>query len=570
MHFLAGSKYANCRRLSIAAGFLLLGALNGFAGNPGDLLGGGLSGMSPTAIFFAIAAATLVSEDLAAISAGVLASQGVIGFPLAVASAATGILIGDILLFLAGRFIGRPALGLPLIGYFVTESAIERSSHWLRRRGMAAIFISRFVFGLRLPLYFAAGVLRTSFWKFTLYFSLAVAIWTPVLVGASYWLGERIVKDSLVNRYSGLAVAGIILALFLIVRLIQQLTTWKGRRILLGKLRRRFIWEFWSIRVFYAPVVLKIAALAVRYRSLTVFTCANPGIPGGGFVGESKEAILRMIDGSPAADGFVLRHQLLSGVDKLDAARSFVERNQLEFPVVVKPDAGERGLGVRIVRSGPELESAVDSASELIIQEFAPGEEASVFYFRNPGSERGEIFAITEKRFPTVMGDGESTVEELILGDERAICLAKSYLEQNRERLDDIPPAGEILRIIDIGTHSRGAIFLDGSRFKTPELERRIDEICSGIDGFWFGRFDMRVESFEAFSRGERFKIVELNGVTSEATNIYDPKFSLIDAYRILFRQWEIAFEIGKLNRLEGARETTVRELVSMYFRRPN
>ncbi len=56
-------------------------------------------------------------------------------------------------------------------------------------------------------------------------------------------------------------------------------------------------------------------------------------------------------------------------------------------------------------------------------------------------------------------------------------------------------------------------------------------------------------------------KIIELNGVTSEATHIYDPKLSLFDAYGVLFRQWRIAFEIGDLNRARGTHPTPVREL---------
>ncbi len=559
------------RRLLIAAGLSLLGAVQVLAGERVELFGVAADGMTPGLIFFAIAGATLISEDLAAISAGVLASQGTIGLPLAVASSAAGILFGDILLFIAGRFLGRPALKLPLVGYFVTESAIERSSVWLEQRGMAAIFISRFVIGLRLPLYFAAGVLQTSFWKFTAYFTLAVAVWTPLLVGASYFLGAQVVTDTMSNKWFAVSLVAIVVGLFIAVRLVQQLSTWKGRRILLGKLKRRFIWEFWSVRVFYLPVIAKIAALALKHRSLTVFTCANPGIPAGGFVGESKHEILKSIARSPGAAPFVLKHELLIGDERYASAVAFMERHELGFPVVLKPDAGERGLGVRIVRANDELQSLIDSNPEpLIIQEFAGGEELSVFYFRHPGSDRGEIFAITEKRFPTVLGDGSSTLEELILGDDRAICLAKSYLDHNDERLDYVPAADEKVQIIDIGTHSRGAVFLDGAWMKSDEAENAVDAVCRGIDGFNFGRFDIRAESFDHFVRGESFKIVELNGVTSEATNIYDPKNSLRDAYRTLFRQWEIAFEIGGRNRELGARSATVRELLKMTLNRPS
>jgi len=61
---------------------------------------------------------------------------------------------------------------------------------------------------------------------------------------------------------------------------------------------------------------------------------------------------------------------------------------------------------------------------------------------------------------------------------------------------------------------------------------------------------------------GRYIKVIELNGVTSEATHIYDPKMSLIDAYRVLFEQWRIAFEIGDRNRARGVRPIVIRELV--------
>ena len=202
----------------------------------------------------------------------------------------------------------------------------------------------------------------------------------------------------------------------------------------------------------------------------------------------------------------------------------------------------------------------------MILQEFAGGDEVSVFYFRYPNERSGKIFSITEKHFPNVLGNGRATLEELILQDKRAICLAKSYLEQNAERLEDVPKNGEAVQIIDIGTHSRGAIFLDGERFKTSALEKKVDEICRGYKGFYFGRFDIRISSIEEFKQGKNFKIVELNGVTSEATNIYDPKHSLFDAYRILFRQWKIAFEIGAQNKNSGIKPTPFADLLKLIF----
>jgi hypothetical protein len=118
--------------------------------------------------------------------------------------------------------------------------------------------------------------------------------------------------------------------------------------------------------------------------------------------------------------------------------------------------------------------------------------------------------------------------------------------------------------LVEIGTHCRGAIFLDGSYAITPALRETVQKIADGFDGFFFGRFDIRVPTVEDFMAGRNLKIIELNGVTSEATHIYDPKLSLFQAYRVLFEQWRIAFEIGQQNRKRGVRPSSAIELIRM------
>jgi hypothetical protein len=345
---------------------------------------------------------------------------------------------------------------------------------------------------------------------------------------------------------------------------------YKMRRLAVGRLRRVRRWEFWSARVFYVPVLFYIAFLALRYRRPTIFTAANPAIEAGGFTGESKDKIYRGLREAKENLTYLLRHVFLpkdlNADEKLRRAKDFIAQNRLTFPLAVKPDAGERGAGVFIVKSEAELKRRLtEIKADAIVQEFADGFEFGVFYYRFPSESEGKIFAVTEKRFPEVSGDGAANLETLILRDERAVCLAKSYFERNRERLQTIPAKGEKVKIVDIGTHSRGAIFLDGGWVKTDALESAIDRVCRNYKGFYFGRFDVRTPSIEDFRRGENFKIVELNGVTSEATSIYDPKNSLLDAYRVLFRQWRIAFEIGAQNARRGAaKPTSVRKLVKM------
>lgn len=495
---------------------------------------------SPIIIVFFLVLFTFVSEDLACVTAGALVSQGSISFSLAVLGCLTGIFVGDVLLYWTGRIFGRNIINNKIFARFVSPNSFSKASDWLERRGAEAIFLSRLITGLRLPTYLAAGILQTNFAKFSFYFLIAAAIWTPLIVGFSAYSVSIFPSQILLAVF----------IIFVLIRVGLHFSSWKNRRLFIGRLTRWRNWEFWSLQIFYFPVVLYVFFLAIKHRSLTVFTCANPAIQAGGFVGESKDGIYQGLMNSSATKSYLLPHVFLSAQlspeNNLRLAESFIEQNRLDFPMIFKPNAGERGKDVSILRDSDELKKQIlNLESDFLLQEFFAGDEASVFYYRYPNQEKGKIFSITEKTFPALRGDGESSLETLILRDKRAVALAQKYFEQNSERLDYVAAADETIQIINIGTHSRGAIFSDGEHLKTTALEEKIDEICREFEGFYFGRFDIRCQSFEALKRGENFKVIELNGVTSESTNIYDKKFTLFDAYRILFRQWAIAFKIG-------------------------
>lgn len=338
---------------------------------------------------------------------------------------------------------------------------------------------------------------------------------------------------------------------------------WKWyRRELVGRVRRATRWEFWRPWAFYPPVVIYVFYLGLKHKNLTLFTAVNPAIPDGGFIGESKYEILRALERSSAAPKTILIKP--DALDERAASiENFMRREGLTFPIVLKPDAGQRGAGVSIVRSSDDIRHYLAAATyAVIVQEYVGGLEFGVFYYRVPGDEAGHIFSITEKQMPVVIGDGARTLEELILADDRAVCLADLYCRQNSGLANTLLAKGERVQLVELGTHCRGAVFLDGSFAMTPALEKTIDQIARTFDGFYFGRFDIRVPSVEDLKAGRNLKILELNGVTSEPTNIYDPQTSLLDAYKVLFRQWRIAFEIGERNSSRGAQPTSLRQLL--------
>lgn len=502
-----------------------------------------------------IALSTLVSEDLACIGTGLLVADGRLGFIAGSFACLLGIFVGDIALFLAGRFSGRAALGRAPLKWMISPARVKRSADWFEKKGLSLIVLSRFAPGTRLPTYFAAGLVGTKLSTFSAYFLLAAVIWTPLLVAISAWLGSAVLEFvAAYERWALPALLLVILTVLAIVRVVVPALTWRGRRSLVGSWRRWTQWEFWPRWLFYPPVVARILALGARYRAPALFTAANPAMPEGGFVGESKSAIL---EGLAGAGDRVARWRLLPAKAAPEERRELVERfcrdNDLSLPLVIKPDRGERGSGVAVLRDGEALSRRLAQSGEAeLVQEFVGGEEFGVFYARRPSEERGRIISITRKVLPHLEGDGARTIEELVYADKRAVIMAGHYLEANAHRLQRVPARGERVRLVDLGTHCRGALFLDANELLTPQLEVAIDEISRGYEGFYFGRYDLRARDDDALREGRDFKILELNGVTSEVTHIYDPESSLRGAYRALFDQWALAFEIGAENRDRG------------------
>lgn len=519
-----------------------------------------LDGFALTMLLFVIAVSTLVSEDLTCIATGLLVAAGRIPFLPGTAACFAGIFIGDMLLYAAGRFLGRPALGRAPLKWMLRPQDVERSSQWFESKGSAVIIASRFIPGTRLPTYFAAGLFKTHALRFTFYFLLACLVWTPVLVALAMWLGSEAWQYfELFEEYAWVAVVGLILVILIGTRILVPAATWRGRRLLRGSLQRKLRWEYWPIWVFYPPLVLWILWLGIRFRSFTLFTAANPGIPaGGGMVGESKSMILQGLCGGAGASQppELARFDVLPAAESADARveqlDAFLRQIDSAYPVVLKPDTGERGAGVQVVASRQQATDYLTAESgPVIAQEYIPGREFGVFYMRLPQEEKGFIFSITDKRLPSIVGDGKRTVEELILADKALLAMARYYLRVQESRVDEVLPAGEELTLVQLGTHCRGAVFLKGSHLITPELEAAIERVSQRFEGFYFGRYDVRTPSEEDLRQG-RFRVLELNGITSESTDIYDPRNSLLHAYKVLFRQWRYAFEIGRQNRELG------------------
>jgi len=540
-------------------------------------------------IVLLIVLATFISEDATVITVGLLITRGSLDWGVGLIGCYIGIVLGDGGLWAIGRFIGRPALRWPFFRHILPESALQRWGRWFDQNSVAAVFLARAIPGTRLPTYLAAGMLSRRTHHFLFWAVIAATIWTPTLLVLSLVVGAPLLTR-LESAFGGpFAVVAALFLLFLLVRVLSYSTTWVGRRKMIVDLVRLVQPEFWPPYLFYLPLAPWLLLLSARKKPMT-FTCVNPGIAhGGGVVGESKAVIL---EGLSKADAWIVPTSLIkAGPAHKERSDNAIDRIETDdrfggYPVVLKPDASQRGHGLRIARSKEDVRSYFEEMTrDALLQRFHPGPcEAGVLWARrtNTGdiaTAPGFVFSITRKVFAEVVGDGESTVERLIWKHRRHRMQAKVFLKRLANKTDIVLPKGERLRLGQAGNHSQGTMFVDGSDLITAALSQRFETIAQSFthagarsasqrtprdcdSGFDFGRFDIRYESDEQLRKGESFVIIELNGTMSESTNLYDPKQSIWWMYSVLFRQWSHLYCIGAERRRSGVTPMGIRELL--------
>lgn len=508
---------------------------------------------------------TFISEDLTCLTVSLLVTKGRIDPFLGVLGCLVGIFIGDIGLYLLGRFLKSRVLKLGWVRAKLGTDKILRLSDKFDRFGWTAILASRFLPGTRIPVYVGAGVVGHKAGRFIFWLFVAVLLWAPliVLLGASIGPAFYRPLEALFGKtWLALLVSAVLM--FALIRLALSGLTEFGRAKMVASISRIWRWEFWPIWLFQAPMVPVWIYLALKYKGATVWTAANPDIPDGGLVGESKNEILAELDPNWIASTiFIDRGE---PEERIASLREEVEERGWPLPLILKPDASQRGEGFKIIHDFEEAEKYLNLYNEpAVAQEYHPGPfEAGIFYYRIPGEPFGHIFSITDKGFPKITGDGRSTLKRLIWNHPRYRMQAARFESRHAEIWDDVLPAGETLQLTKAGSHCQGTAFLEGAHLITPALTRRLDElVINGYDSFYFGRFDVRYSDPKEFMAGEEFTIVELNGLSAESTNIYDPGHSILFAYKTMIRLYELMFKIGRANADQGAKPSGIRRIIA-------
>jgi hypothetical protein len=316
--------------------------------------------------------------------------------------------------------------------------------------------------------------------------------------------------------------------------------------------------------IVYFPAMVYWLYLGIRARSLFFFSASNPAIETGGMFGEVKFDILQKIPEAYRTPTLMFTHPF-----SVDAVLNRVKEEDWDYPLIFKPDVGERGNGVEKIESKEDaLLYLMRCKYDLLVQPFVNYPiELGVFYYRYPSQEKGRVISVVSKDFLKVKGDGMQTLEQLIYANPRAALQAERLKKKYADQWEKPLAIGTEWLLEPIGNHCRGTSFRNANALIDDQLSMVFDEISKQIEGFYFGRFDLKCTSIHDLMKGEGIRIMELNGAGSEQGHIYHPGFSFFTAVKTILQQWQILFEISVENNRRGVQYMTLKE-ARIYLRK--
>jgi len=324
-------------------------------------------------------------------------------------------------------------------------------------------------------------------------------------------------------------------------------------------------WEYWPSFVVYAPAAFFYLYFAIRSRRLFYFTPVNPVIETGGVFGESKINILNRIPSAVLPKTVYIAKENQTPTYIIEAGKNA----GITFPFIAKPDVGERGFLVEIIKDETALADYLKNINApFIIQELITSPiELSVLHYRMPDAAKGKITSICIKKTLFVVGDGQSTISALMQKKPRARLQLARFQENYPDILAQIPAKGAEIELEPIGNHSRGTTFLNGNHLHNEKLERVFDKIAFQMEGIYYGRFDLKCESIELLEQGKGIHILEFNGVAGEPAHIYDPEYPVWKAYRDIYQHFKIIYQIGRVQHKKGIEAMNLKEMRNSYRR---
>ncbi len=306
--------------------------------------------------------------------------------------------------------------------------------------------------------------------------------------------------------------------------------------------QRIYYYEYWPFWIFYLPAFFYGLILGIKARSPLYFTSINRCMNFGGTFLSSKYGYLKYLPKENIPISCIVNRQM-----SLTEIMKQLKIHHLDYPIIAKPDIGERGKSVSKIQNKRQLSQYFKNASyqTFILQEYIDYPiEIGVLYYRDTDG-KGNITSVGLKKFCTIQGDGQSTLGKLILKNPRVYKRKKQLETRFKNGWDTVLNRGEKILVEPIGNHNLGTTFLNGNHLYSDEMMQWIDHRASMIPNFDYGRFDLRISSWNSFKNNQGIKILEINGVNSEPIHIYSPNFGLINAYKEIFKHMRIIYRLS-------------------------
>lgn len=301
-------------------------------------------------------------------------------------------------------------------------------------------------------------------------------------------------------------------------------------------------WEYWSAYFIYMPTFFYWIWMSLKFKSINFYKLSNPSIKNGGVYGDSKMDVYKLFPKK------IYPKTILIKKNKDYNFKKIISEYELNFPLILKPDVGLRGIDVVKINSIIEIEHYFQKVNKnFLIQEFIKlPNEIGLFYCRIPNKNNGKITGITLKKFLTLEGNGIESIEQLLKKEHRySMQIVKL---KDKINLNEILSKNEKRCLVPFGNHNRGTEFLDGKAFISDKLEETFNNLLKSVPGFYYGRLDIRYNTFKELEQGENFSIIELNGAKSEPSHIYDPKHSFWFGQKEIFKHQKLMHKIIKVN----------------------
>jgi hypothetical protein len=301
-------------------------------------------------------------------------------------------------------------------------------------------------------------------------------------------------------------------------------------------------WESWHYHVKYIPIAPVWLWYCARARSFWFFTASNPSLTFGGFEGEGKK---EMYDQLPPRS--YPKSVFISTASSFSSVKELLESHHFSFPFVVKPDVGSMGLMFRKVNSEKQLKRYHKRMhANYLVQELIEYPlEVSVFYYLMPDAEKGTVTGFLLKQQPEVIGDGKSTLFQLIKKNKDLKYKLDEINARHRERLDMILPDGEKFILSHASNRSQGGKLINLAHEIDDKLVSLFDSISRHTKYFYYGRYDIKCSSIEDLKNGSRFSILEYNGAGAGIQHVYGNGLTLWQACATILQHWKILYRIS-------------------------